>query len=266
MVTAGDIAGAFATIGKVVLKLVNWGITIIVILLIIEIIRLFYRVTGKTAGKAAARLTDWDKNPVLNALGWTKKAKRRENTKLLNEYIQEQKTTNMLQEAEKVAQEALLQIKDFVKHRGISTATERDKFLEKIEQLGNHLTDVRREYRRVNRATWRQEREMDKILKRLKETEQDVSQITTLENDILKLHKEAVEELDTVLDIFNGFKKPLQFLAKLKTPATLDEGSSFPVDLTKLLKSLDAVYKKQEAIDKEVEGLIALVQRLWASE
>ncbi len=267
---------AFEQLAKGILNFVNFGITILAIMLIWEGIRFIAGPKGGTAAAVGSRLTDWKKSPVLNAI---KKGTGRYKTRLLNEYVQEQRETTNLGEAVKAAKEALAVVEKFRSAKELKNEGEQKELVDAVEKVEEHLKAVKRQYRRVNRATWRQERAIEPIIKKWGEAGKDTKNLMALENNLLRKHKEALAEVDKVVHQYEQLKGDLKAVKDQKSfPASLSVGTpaaplnsplaaslkNMQDNLQDELYELEDVYNKQVEIDKEVQGIISQVRPLWS--
>lgn len=269
-------------LGQNILNLVNYGITVIIILMAIEAWRFFSH--GGTAGKVGAGLTDWDKSPVLNFI---KKRQGRSKTKLLNEYLEEQKETELLNKAVESVNNALAEVKK-IQSAGKINKAERDAFLTVVSDVPTKINAAEKEYRRLNRRTWRSERDMKPIIEKMEDAKMDVGDLQKLEEHILILHKECADEIKVADALYDAEVKPnldklknlndTQFAAGaggyLQLPAVIPRARA-PASIGKVLDALKvslakdefqlkAAYDKQLEADKEVQGIVSIAKRLWA--
>ncbi len=259
---------AIEQLAKVILNFVNFGITILVFMLIWEGIRLVAGPKGETAKAVGGRLTDWKKSPVLNLI---KKGRGRYRTRLLNEYLQEQKETQFLNGAVQAAQNALAAVEKVRGAKEINSEQERDELVKAVEEVETHLKAVKQRYGRVNRATFRQERALGPLFEKWREAGKDVKDLMALENNILKLHKECLTEVNNVINHYEKLKGDLKPVKSHSAfPVTL---SASPLEtplremqnnLQDEVYELEDVYKKQVEVDKEVQAIISKVRPLWS--
>ena len=269
----------FEELATGVINFVKYGETILVILLIWEGFK-FIGTFGGGAGKVANRMVDWKKSPVLNAI---KRQKGRANTRLLNEYLEEQKETTLLDEAVKAAKEALAGVQTVLAAKQMTFVVRMQLFgktasgkLGVVLDLGEKLKTAKQEYRRVNRNTWRQERSVGEIIKKMRAAGMDVKQLLALEANILKLHKECADELNTVLTHYAKMDAAIKAVRNepqasfqpngyrlVAGAALLPQMTAMGTNLKNVVYTLEDAYKKQLEVDKEVQGLISLGRRAW---
>lgn len=259
---------AFEQLSKAILNFVNFGITILVLLLIWEGIRFIAGPKGETAKAVGSRLTDWKKSPVLNMI---KKGRSRYRTRLLNDYLQEQKETQFLDRAVKAAQKALAAVEKARSDKEFKTEGERDEMVKAIEEVEKHLKAVKHRYRRVNKATWRQEREMGPLLEKMRKGGKDVKDLITLENNLLKIHKDCVTEADKVISHYEALKGELKAVKSYSGFPVTISGSPLDTPLKDMqnnlqdeIYELEDIYNKQVEADKEVQAIISKVRPLWS--
>ena len=264
----------FEELANNILTFVNYGITVLVIMLIVEFFKFIF--AGGTGTAIGSHLTDWSKSPVLN---WIKKQKRQEQTKAINEYLQEGEEVKLLSGAVVAANDALKPTEKLLSVGVVGELAELDKVLDKLGKAGDALRKAQDHYRSVNKATFRQEREFGKLLNKLREEGKDVTQFTALENNILRLHKEIVSEISKVLTHYEAANGSKQFIQKTRDKI---KGSAFPLTfktgkdllkdaLTSLQTNLrddiyllEDAYKKQVEVEKEMQGIIAQAKQVWA--
>ena len=259
-----------------ILDFVNYGITLIVLMLLWEVFKFF---SGPSAVAAGGTLAGGVKDLL------TRKAKKwahGDSAKLLNEYLEEQKETSLLHDTVESAEAALTETERIIGDKEIADEAHRDEYVELLKDVGHKLDAARGQYRQVKRATFRQERKTGELLEKLDDRGMDTKGIKALENNILKLHQECIVELDTVLTHYGKIKSEMRAVEKL-TPIPAVPGAvavpTWPVDistihaalLNKIKTNLEdakykltAVYNKQLQIDKEVQGIISHAKRLWA--
>src|SRR3989338_3097402 len=210
----------FEEVANTILDFADYGLVVLILLLVWEIIQFIKGGTdAKTKSVSELNLTDWSKSPILKMSGFNR-WRRRANTAQLNTYLEEQKETELLNEAVKQAQEALAKANQIVNSASIDS-TSRNDLMRETRQLKVKLGDARKEYKGVNRNTWRMYRRTNTVLEKMKKKDEDTTQLIALENNILKLHKENVTELDKVLAEFANMGKALDEVDKVKLPSPL---------------------------------------------
>jgi hypothetical protein len=177
-------------------NLINYGITIVIIMLIVEFAKLF---GGTSAG---SHMTDWKKSPVLNAI---KRGKKKWHVGQLNEAIVEEKELQLVEnvlaatnlaknEMDSLTKKTELTQKEYDeglgKHGGHTTILTRTP-KNKIVLVGFRLQKAINYFRRVKKKTWRQQSETGTLISKLEAQGEDISGIVAKEKKILVLHKET---------------------------------------------------------------------------
>jgi|SRR3989339_1268097 len=180
-------------IANYIIEFINYGITIVILMIVYEVGSLLFH------KKVTDRLTDWNKSPVLTALGLNEKGKRKKMTKLLNEYVEDEKELEMIDKVEDEVNNAVALVESVVQSNSLSKKNTSD-ILQYIKEKGNidgALSDAITHLRRVEKKqTWREEKEMGKLIQKMKEKKLDTSRFEALENDILAKHRAARESLE----------------------------------------------------------------------
>ncbi len=267
----------FETLAQWILNLVNWGVTILVFMLIWEIIQ-FARGSGE---RQAAGEPGW----FGKAKGWfgqrekTKKVKRaagREKTRLLSEYIEEKEELEKLDDAQK----AFDAFKAEVNSAAGAGITKRKEFVDRFAELQKAVNEAGKEVSKLKRVTWRQQRRSKQLLDELDKSgaeDAELKKLRAVENDILKKHDELIKHLTTAAQPLadNGA------IGKEVAPIKRAKAGSIPLatkiggketrqriaDINSALGSvkdlLEKARKAQEEAYKLTEGLIAAFRSLW---
>lgn len=272
------------TLAQQILKFVSYGIFILVIMLIWEVIQWFRGGTEDKEKRTFANLTDWSKSPVLNMF---RKHSRRKKVRLLNEQIEEEKGFRAIDNIREKILEAASFIKSLLGKSNFSNTGDRNKLVTRVELVKKAIVNAKNEYKRVTRSTWRQETETKRLLDQLKEKGQKTEDLEALENDILALHKQAKEDLDKALGVYDTQVGPLiQVISKLNPAgfpvpftATVNfSGRDYP--LRTVLLKIDSVLssstggsiihwtreaeEKQKKVTQLIQGIIAELRGLWS--
>lgn len=233
----------------------------------------FIKGPGNEPGKAAwgfgKSFTDRVQIPFIG-----KQARRRSKTRLLNEYLEEQKETDLLRAAVQEAEYAYNAVKQVIAAKEIKNVAVRDQLVRVVESVKTGLEAVKTEYRRLNRKTWRQERAMGPILEKMRNEGMDVNDMIVLEKSILKGHKECAEIIDDVLTHYGDIKDSIEAVRKIPEDQfsyKLMGNDNISPHIIKLEQNLkDDIYKlkeafdKQEKTDKDVQGIISKSKNLWS--
>lgn len=187
---------------------------------------------GGTEGRKA------EEKDGKNILGWGKekvnKMVRNSKTKLMNEYIEEEKELKLLDEVVKARDEALDVVKEILGKGEIKDVAEGKEVLTSVEKVKKALDTARKEFRRLKSRTWRQERRFDKLVKEFKDKDKDVARLDMLEKQILEKHNEAIGHLD---DAINEYGTVLPLANTFNTEFTKISGSKVIVWPHKLVVS-----------------------------
>src|SRR3989338_4982344 len=168
----------FEQLANAVLSFVNWGITIVVIMLIWEIIQ-FIRggteergdgtsgIGKKSLGEIKEVFNKWTGRDEVEKKKKVKRAASREETKLLSEYIEEKKELGLIEEA----QQKLLEFETVVNGAVSSKSIPKTKFTEAYKNLVDAVEEAGKETNRLKRVTFRQERRSGQLIKELEKAE-----------------------------------------------------------------------------------------------
>tara|TARA_Y100000310_G_scaffold330279_1_gene401653 strand:- start:4 stop:846 length:843 start_codon:yes stop_codon:yes gene_type:complete len=182
-------------VAESIVQFANWGVTVVIILLIWTVLQAAGLVGKKTG--ATKRLTDMEKSPVMTWLKANKKGKKRWMSKLMNEYTAQQKEEEKLELAEDELDALLDTLRDVHGGKEFKDHNQVVLLRKHAENFKGQLRSAKNYFRRLRKDTWRQNSSFGKILDKLKENEVDTSEIEALERDILKLHKEAADEVSS---------------------------------------------------------------------
>lgn len=242
----------FEQLANSILVLVDWGIAILVLMLIWEGIQ-WIRVGGEVQAGAATQygkksigevVRDFNKFTGRDKVQEGKKIKRdaaREKSRLLSEYIEEERELTLAKEAE----EAFVKFKSDYSKSGNYNASGR--------KLKDSIDALETEVRRLMKTTFRQERQYHKLMNDIQKMgkPRDFMNAEALENSLLTEHKK----------VRDGVEELSQDVHKL--PATLADKSATQTILQRMDIALDAVLKAQQQAYKDCEGIIALFEKLW---
>lgn len=266
----------FEDLAKAVLDFVDWGVTIIIILIIWEVIQLVKVATEK----------GYKSGPSSQARGWAAGAFKRwrhsSNTKQLNEYLEDQKEAQFITNLRK----ARLDATDAVSHLlGSKEMTKGDlaRLGESLDAVHDRLDEALHEFRKLDRKTLQQERGTKKLFDVMADKGLKVTNLKVYEDNILKLHKETKELLNEAATHFK--EKVLEKYTLLKTLA--EEGVkaktfAWPVplsfvkteitdirtqltDKTTFVDKLELAEQKQDEALKEAQSILAESRKLWTS-
>ncbi len=255
----------FEQLANAVLSFVNWGITIVVIMLIWEIIQF---IRGGTEDRGESKLTDWESNPVLNKLGWTKKAKAaekvrhaasREETAMLNEYVEEKKELELLDDAVTQAQEFFTMVAGAAKSSKIDEASLKSKF----KEVDTAVKKAGKETDKLKRNTWRERRKMKELYKSLGDagvSKGELDKLRSLEDLVLKSHVYVITNLASAAAAINRGNSMVTGLAKSKTKVLTTLRELFYKEVIPMLQNAQG---GQRSAYKDTEALIAKIRAVW---
>ena len=260
-----------------VVELAHWGITILVIMLAIEVWKFFTfdNKAGEKVKETGSSLFNWaqKKNPLSGEGRKQRNVERdakREKTKILNEFIEEKKELELVEKAIEennslwVALENLFNLK-------IPPITPKIKEIKDLfTDLNKTVTELDREFSRLNRATYKQERACGKLIEDLEDSEVNktvLEQAKVYEKEILKFHDLAIKSLNRVKTMLGQLKTVAFDLSPskwLKTLGTDNFGSPhFYSELKAIYSDLEEIKKAEEQVITQTEELISYFQKYW---
>jgi hypothetical protein len=262
-------------VANTILDFVNYGITILIILLVIEIFKFIGVGNVKAAG---SKIKDWKKLPAMKSI---RKRAHRAKVKELNEYVREQKEAQHINLVE-TARKEIVTLVQYVRSEKNLTESNFKGIEEGVNKLDKQVNESLDYFKKVTSATRRQERKTGKLIKALEDNDADVTQIKTYEAQILAKHDETKELLnrcrlhvnDKVLVALVALQNSRTITGSAAWPIPFRTGNALDVSLKKLQGQLDATNFKQmivaadkaqhEAI-RDVQGILAKARPLWES-
>ena len=272
---------ALETLANQILALVNWGITILVLMLIWEMYQ-FVR-GGEEAGpllKAGGGMDNFWKGVKAKIPGTTARA-RRVHKRELNEYILEEAEEKSLDSLKGSALHILSGL-EAVANRKYFTRSEQVGLVQAVQQFGEKLNDTKRYFRNLNRRTSRAENGLDKLFEYYKEKGIEVpKEVKILEENILKLHQQTGQDIAKVEALYAQIVAGSEAMKKLESmtqemfggaPYKI-ETKSEPFNLEHLYYLISAfrnetflledAYKKQAEAKQDMQGIIAETRGLY---
>ncbi len=254
------------TLANGILGLVNWGITIIVAMFLWECYK--FITGGSEAGSEAANKA-W-KNAKAYLPGTSARAKR-VTKKEMNEYIMEAEEQERINEVKQVTSEVVAGLEVFKKEQFAPRQVE--NVLKKIELLGKKIKGAEKGFRRLNKATSREQTGMGRLFKYMKKkglkNAELVQKVTIMEETILKLHQQTADELGKIRAEYGGIlnsnsMKVLQEEAENKatSPDHLRAAGELADDFKRLSTLLQKPYEYQTEAKKEMVTVISLTRSL----
>ena len=254
-----------------ILSFVDWGRTILMFMLVIEIWR--FITFGGTVGSGISNIGQWVK-------GIPGRYKRRSHQRLLNDYILEEREEKDFDELKRKALRILTQLEDIASRKAISF-TEKSDIVQDIQDFGEELTKTKRVFRDMNKTTARADNGLDQLFAYFKKEGIKVpDEVKALENNILLLHQQTGQELASVEGVYEKIVKSqaMDGLDSLEEDVFGDSGfqiiaTSKPfneANLQYLIKGfqnekflLEDAYKRQAEAKKEMTGIIAETRGLY---
>lgn len=263
----------FEQLAQAVLGFVNWGITIVVIMLIWEVIQFIRGGTDdrsegssgigkKSLGEIKEGFNKWTgRDEVEKKKKITRDASRQE-TAELNEYIEEKNELELLDEAVTKSQEFLQLVGEAQK----SPTKALTPLTSKIKELNKAVTDAGNETNKLKRNTWRERSKMKNLLKSLSDAEVskgDLDKIRALEDQVLKRHDYVITNLTSAAAALRRGNSALTNASKnIKNRATYltNLQELFYKEVIPLLQNAKG---GQESAYKDTEDLISRIRKVW---
>lgn len=257
---------AYGGIIDAVVNLIGYAVWIVAILFFINLIQ---AVVGFGSGRTGDALDVKESGKwIYNKF---KTGERREKTRLMNEYIEEEKELKLLDAALLAQDQAVETLTKTLRAGKIENIAELNGMVTAVEIVNKELEAAKTEFRRVRGRTWRTERGFNKLVKEFKEKNKDVEQLDILEKKVLAKHDEAIPALNTAINavdkVLNDIKSFAEGVAKaVKTtpfPLTLKVGSA-AITKTKLGQIITALQgvniKAAEQAQKEaLQAVLGIV-------
>ncbi len=191
-------------VAQQILDFVNYGIAIIIILLVWEIFQVIRKGIGGSASAAGSRLVNWEKSPVLTKLGLNKKGKKQKTRQskrafksALAEFVAEKAEYQILEKV-KADLKALFQKKTelgAISSTDPNPKKEFEDFRKAVSKTFKDLKDETQGWKNVSRKTFRHQRELNRFIeeqeKYSKVDEAKLNQLRVAEREILVLHQNA---------------------------------------------------------------------------
>lgn len=264
----------FEALAERILDWANWGITIVVIMIIYEFIRLFM-----TPKKANENLIDQAKSGLgQHFKRWWHKDK----VAGINEALEEEKEVQLVSDVKNKVTEATAEVVGVRNKKQLTNVDLTVKMGGTVKDIGTGLDDAIKEFRRLNRKTFRQEKKMKELLESLDKKEKDeLKDVQVYENQILGWHKEAKEALEKAR---SHFQSKIDYALEGLKNCKQVKGAAFPIsfavntsEVDKRLKSLqdaledksflaeiEVAEKAQHEAQRDLQGIIGKSRVLWA--
>ena len=185
-------------LAETILDVVDWGIAIVLVLIVYEIISAFRGDSGP------GTLTDMEKSPVLTKLGWNNKGKKRMMAKIMNEYIIEEKEEAELKKSSEIVEDIIDMFAVMKRSKSIKDHKSLVSLRNKVDEYSKSLKSAKRYFRVLKKATWREQSNLNKVIEKMESNEVDTAPVIVAEKKILKLHQETKEEVNKVIASFQS--------------------------------------------------------------
>ena len=272
---AAEIAAAMESTGRSILVFINYGITALVILFIVELGRLF--LGGKDSEvQLDQKGKDLGQKAWKKVVGFPKARATKAIKKGMNEYVLEEREEAKLNEIKKEVNVVVVDIEALqgvIASRPVLSSEARN-LVKIIKALKDKINDAKNYYRGVNKQTLRAQTGIDKMFKYIKDkgVEDDdlVGKVKVYEEDILKQHMLAAKEVAKLVAEY-GSVSSLAGMKKLDKAATELRPTTSPTDaeldaLLRVFESMIAIIETacehQTKAKQELQGIIALVRDL----
>lgn len=213
----------FESLAKAILTFVNWGITILVFMLIYEVFRL---IAG--GEKGAEKAGDVGKEKLGK---WWKKRRRRQKTRLLREYLEEEKEMELIDKVKDSITKAVSLVQAIINKKKIDTLSEKQGLIAIIVAVNDALDEAIGHFGKLKMRTWRQERETGKLIEKLEEAGASVDNLKVYEKEILDFHKKTKNLLTEARSYYKGKIKDLRDELNKKINVTNVPASHWPLNL-----------------------------------
>lgn len=257
---------ALETLANGILGLVNWGITIIAIMLLWECYK--FITNGTEGGKEVAAKAG---KKIWKYMPGTRARAKRVTKKEMNEYIMEEKEEQKLDEVKNAVSTIIADIEVLAKKP--ASPPEAQKFLKMAEKAGDKIKDAKKYFRGLNRRTSRAQTGINRLFNYMKDKgvrdDDLVQKVKVFEGNILKLHELTAQEVGKV-EAEYASTTDLPAMEKLRL-VSKGSSASLPTarELDELLKAfenmasiLENAYEHQTKAKQQLQGVIALTRGL----
>lgn len=276
-------AAAFEQLANTILNFVNFGVTILVIMLLWEIFRFVFIGTGGALHKAGKKSLGevWEGVQEFTGRKEVKEKKKikrqasRVKTTLLSEYLEEKKELELLD----VVRQALAEFSSAVSNgmaRGFPDKSAIQEFKKRNDDLQGAVRDATKEVARLKRTTFRQERRSQKLIKELANVgidKSDLDKIRSLENEVMIQHEEVIRVMATLSSTAHKIDAQGGAIGSTKAVRLPPSNSALQNRLYAIRSllptftaALDETEKAQTRAYKEVEGLEVKLRSLWEKQ
>ncbi|MDO8656395.1 MAG: hypothetical protein Q7K45_04095 [Nanoarchaeota archaeon] len=274
----------FEQLAQAVLGFVNWGITIVLIMLVWEIIQFIRggseeRDTGssgvgkKSLSEIKEGFNKWTGRDEVEKKKKITRDAAREETSALNEYIAEETELKHLDDAVVKAQECLKLVGD----AQTSPATSPAKIINVFESISSKFKEVNRavqaaenQTKELTRTTWRERRKMKELLKSLDDADVskgDLDSVRALEDQVLKRHDYVITNLASAVAALHrgdSTAKKLSSNAKNEIPKkTIYLTTLRELFYKEVIPMLQKAQGGQRSAYKDTQDLISRIRKVW---
>src|SRR3989344_3751845 len=283
-----SLVASIESLGKGIVVFVNYGITILVIMFIIELARGLMLLFGggkDSSGTGKGKKT-WEsiKKGFRNKFPWAATAStkaRRAHKAEINEYIMEEKEEKDLDSLKYYIQKDILTELEAVASRGRFDETEKANLVAAIDKFAEKSKDVKNNFNKLGNRTSRTDRRLDNLFAYFKKQGIVVPErVKKLEEHILVLHQQTKDDIAKAEELYQKIIKSPSMKALVSiTPAIFARrvyeitNASVPFKsshLNNLIKGfrdekflLEDAYKRQVEAKKDMEGIIAETRDLY---
>ena len=257
----------FEQLAQTVLNFVNWGITIVVIMLIWEIIQ-FIRggteergenssgIGKKSLGEIKDSFNEWTGRAEVEKKKKVSRAASREETAMLNEYVEEKKELEKIDSAVEEGKNFLATL-NTPKIKASEVKSGFTKLDKAIQAAGKETSALKRN-------TWRERRKMKDLYQALDGagvSKGEIQKVQALENSILERHNYVIAALAKAAGSMGRLNATANSAKDPLPPKTLT--SIREAMIKEITPSLQNAQGSQRSAYKDTEGLIAKIRAVW---
>ncbi|PIN87819.1 hypothetical protein COV12_01785 [Candidatus Woesearchaeota archaeon CG10_big_fil_rev_8_21_14_0_10_32_24] len=270
---------AMTQLAETILDVIDWGIAIVTILILWELFMTF-------SGKKDTTF-DFEKNKLMTWGAFNKEGKRLDRTKMVNEYLAEEKEEKLLEGTVGYVDSVVVTLESWDVNKEIPDHNGLVKLRGQVKNAGSEMHAAERYFRTLKRDTWRNDAKLNHVLDDLEKFNKgDVEEIRALENTIMKLHEETAVEVKKSEAVLQTLLKTGDWTALSKLKQTnFTAGGKFKINpaggkssptrfnqthVTNLIKGfkndaflLKTAFAKQTAVKKEMQGLLAKTREYY---
>ncbi|MBT4651287.1 hypothetical protein HOC13_02075 [Candidatus Woesearchaeota archaeon] len=217
--------------------------------------------------------TDKNAEKKNEALKQSKKDAKKEKTTALREYVGDEKYLKKLSLVDLELSDAEEELEGIYNKRKFYSIDEVKTLAKTFSNLKESLNDLKRNFRKLKKITWRQESKMEKLLRDYEEAgvdEKELGPIKVLEKNILGLHEESAKFVEGAEKEIEGISNNLKKSAKAKisgpinfTATTKKTFDGWFGKMENVKKNLEEAEDKQEKALENMRGIIAKIKPAW---